>query len=145
MRPSLWTAASNGPIVLPPDDIWVWRTTMEWYIDRGKPKNSERNLSQCHFVRHKSLYGLTQARTRASAVGGRRLTVWAMARPSQVLTPHGPICRYHPYLKAGISSNNLKMRFLPCWQNLAVSLHVTKYRMFHLKRNRNYSSTRNLW
>jgi hypothetical protein len=22
-------------------------------IDRGKPKNSERNLSQCHFVHHK--------------------------------------------------------------------------------------------
>jgi hypothetical protein len=23
------------------------------YIDRGKPKNSEKNLSQCHFVHHK--------------------------------------------------------------------------------------------
>jgi hypothetical protein len=23
-------------------------------IDRGKPKNSEKNLSQCHFVHHKS-------------------------------------------------------------------------------------------
>jgi hypothetical protein len=23
-------------------------------IDRGKPKNSGKNLSQCHFVRHKS-------------------------------------------------------------------------------------------
>jgi hypothetical protein len=23
-------------------------------IDRGKPKYSEKNLSQCHFVRHKS-------------------------------------------------------------------------------------------
>jgi hypothetical protein len=27
---------------------WVWRATVEWYIDRGKPKNSEKNLSQCH-------------------------------------------------------------------------------------------------
>jgi hypothetical protein len=34
--------------------IWVWRATVEWYIDRGKPKNSEKNLSQCHFVHHKS-------------------------------------------------------------------------------------------
>jgi hypothetical protein len=24
------------------------------YIDRGKPKNSEKKLSQCHFVHHKS-------------------------------------------------------------------------------------------
>jgi hypothetical protein len=37
-----------------PQMIWVWRVTMEWYIDRGKPKNSEKNLSQWHFVHHKS-------------------------------------------------------------------------------------------
>jgi hypothetical protein len=37
-----------------PQMIWVWRTTVEWYIDRVKPKNSEINLSQCHFVHHKS-------------------------------------------------------------------------------------------
>jgi hypothetical protein len=33
-----------------PQMIWVWR----WYIDRGNPKNSEKNLSQYHFVHHKS-------------------------------------------------------------------------------------------
>jgi hypothetical protein len=33
---------------------WVWRATVEWHIDRGKPKNSTKNLSQCHFVHHKS-------------------------------------------------------------------------------------------
>jgi hypothetical protein len=37
-----------------PQMIWVWRTTVEWYIDRENPKNSEKNLSQCHFVHHKS-------------------------------------------------------------------------------------------
>jgi hypothetical protein len=37
-----------------PQMIWVWRATVEWYIDRVKPKNSEKNLSQCHFVHHKS-------------------------------------------------------------------------------------------
>jgi hypothetical protein len=37
-----------------PQMIWVWRATVEWYIDRGKPKNSEKNLYQCHFVHHKS-------------------------------------------------------------------------------------------
>jgi hypothetical protein len=30
--------------------LWVWRATVEWYIDRGKPKNSEKTLFQCHFV-----------------------------------------------------------------------------------------------
>jgi hypothetical protein len=34
--------------------IWVWRATVEWYIERGKPKNSEKNLSQCHFLHDKS-------------------------------------------------------------------------------------------
>jgi hypothetical protein len=45
-------------------------------IDREKPKYSGKNLSQCHFVHHKS----HMDRTRDSAVGGRRLTVWSMAR-----------------------------------------------------------------
>jgi hypothetical protein len=50
---SLWNWASNGPFVHPPDDTWVnmeprWNDT-----DRGKPKDSEKNLSQCHFVHNK--------------------------------------------------------------------------------------------
>jgi hypothetical protein len=53
--------------------------------DRGKPKNSGKNLSQRHFVHHKSHMD-TLDRTRASAMGGRRLTAWAMARPSLVVT-----------------------------------------------------------
>jgi hypothetical protein len=50
-------------------------------IDRGKPKYSEKNLSQCHFVYHKSHMDWPRHRTQASAVGGRQLTSWAMARP----------------------------------------------------------------
>jgi hypothetical protein len=35
LRLRLWTAATNGPIVLPPGDIWAWRII--WSdIDRGK-------------------------------------------------------------------------------------------------------------
>jgi hypothetical protein len=34
--------------------IRVCRAMVEWYTDRGKPNNSEKNLSQCHFVHHKS-------------------------------------------------------------------------------------------
>jgi hypothetical protein len=37
-----------------PQMIWVWRATAEWYIDRVKLKNSEKNLTQCHFVHCKS-------------------------------------------------------------------------------------------
>jgi hypothetical protein len=48
------TSAANGPIVHPLDDTWV-NTEQRWNdIDRGKPRDSEKNLSQCHFVNHKS-------------------------------------------------------------------------------------------
>jgi hypothetical protein len=51
---SLWNWASNGPFVHPPDDISV-NMEQQWNDnDRGKPKNSEKNLSQCHFVHHRS-------------------------------------------------------------------------------------------
>jgi hypothetical protein len=62
-------------------------------IDRGKPKNSGKNLSQCHFVHHKSHMDWPRDWTRASAVGGRRLTAWAMARP--LFTPIMPSLSYH--------------------------------------------------
>jgi hypothetical protein len=42
----------TGLLIIPPGDIWVW--IARWNdTDRGKPKNSEKNLSQCHFVHHK--------------------------------------------------------------------------------------------
>jgi hypothetical protein len=51
VRLSLWSAATNGPIVMP-----TWYMSME--IDGGmiqrKQKNSEKKLSQYHVVHHKS-------------------------------------------------------------------------------------------
>jgi hypothetical protein len=37
-----------------PKMIRVWRASVEWCSDRGKPKNSEEKMSQCQFVHHKS-------------------------------------------------------------------------------------------
>jgi hypothetical protein len=49
---SLWTVTTNRPFVHLPDiDYGLPR----WNdIDRGKPKNSEIKLCQCHFYHHKS-------------------------------------------------------------------------------------------
>jgi hypothetical protein len=45
-------ASISRHTVNPPDDM-SWRVTVELYW-QGKPKNSEKNLSQCHSVHHKS-------------------------------------------------------------------------------------------
>jgi hypothetical protein len=39
------TAATNGPIVHPPCDIWAWRTTVEWCWQAETPDSSTRVLS----------------------------------------------------------------------------------------------------
>jgi len=42
----------TGSFFIPPEDIWGWRATMEWYW-HGK-KDLGKKLSQCHFAHHKS-------------------------------------------------------------------------------------------
>jgi hypothetical protein len=46
----LLTAATIGPIIYSPGVCGEPR----WNISRGKPKNSNKNLTQYHFVHHKS-------------------------------------------------------------------------------------------
>jgi hypothetical protein len=62
-----------------------WRVTVEWYIDRGKPKNSEKNLSQCYFVHHKSHTvanpGLRGQRPETNHLGhGTAASTWGKSR-----------------------------------------------------------------
>jgi hypothetical protein len=46
--------STNRPVVYPPNDKRV-NMRQRWNdIDRGEPKNSEKNLSQWHFILHKS-------------------------------------------------------------------------------------------
>jgi hypothetical protein len=75
----LWTAAISGPTVHPPDEIWVRRSAVEWYWQE-KPTNSEKNLTQCRFVYHKS-HSDSNLGLRGS---DRRLT--AQARDCQLFT-----------------------------------------------------------
>jgi hypothetical protein len=53
VRQCLWTAAYCRGYCLSSDDVWIWRATAEWHL-QGNWKSSEKNMSQCHFVHHKS-------------------------------------------------------------------------------------------
>jgi hypothetical protein len=55
-------------------------------IDRGKPKYSGKKPVPVPLCPPQIPQGLTWDRTPASAVRGRRLTAWAMARPSSRVT-----------------------------------------------------------
>ena len=91
----------KGPVADAADKPQPWRLTVQPYdeddnevffcfsilmehrwnkIDRGKPKYTEKNLSQCHFVHQKSHVD------RASAFKGRRLAAWATARTQNCIT-----------------------------------------------------------
>jgi hypothetical protein len=79
-RLRLWTAATNGHIVHPPYNAWVWRTTVEWYW-QGKTEELGEEPFPMPLCPPQIPHGLTRARTWDFAVRSRRLTAWAMARP----------------------------------------------------------------
>jgi hypothetical protein len=67
-----------------PQMIWVWRATMEWYW-QGKTEELGEKPVPVPLCPSQISHGLTRARIRASAVRGRRLTTWDMARPYWLL------------------------------------------------------------
>jgi hypothetical protein len=62
-----------------PQMIWVWRATVEWYW-QGKTEELGEKPVPVPLCPPQIPHGLTRARTRDSAVRGRRLTTWVMAR-----------------------------------------------------------------
>jgi hypothetical protein len=83
VRLCLWTATINGPIVHPPDNIWVCRAPVEWYWQE-KHNNAENDVILPLWpplIPH----GLTRARTWVSEVRFRRLTAWYTAWSSHII------------------------------------------------------------
>jgi hypothetical protein len=72
-RDCLWTAATNRTIDHPPGDIWAWRAMVELYWQGKTEEIGEKPVPMSQIPR-----GPTRARTRASAVRGRRLTAWGI-------------------------------------------------------------------
>ena len=80
--------------------------------DSGKPKYSKKNLSQYHVVHHKSHMDWNGIEPGASAVTGRRLTAWAMARPIHLFSLNHP--NFHLALPkpASIMSRSTKTKVI---------------------------------
>jgi hypothetical protein len=61
------------PIVHPPTDTWVWRTTVEWYL-QGKSEDLGKESAPMPLCPPQIPYGFTRGRTHAFAVRRHRLT-----------------------------------------------------------------------
>jgi hypothetical protein len=70
LRLCIWNA-----VVRLPDDVWVWRATVEWYW-QGKTKGLLENPVPVPLCPPQIPHGLTRVQTRTSAMRSRRITAW---------------------------------------------------------------------
>jgi hypothetical protein len=78
---AIGTAATPGLLYQPREIVkMIVEKQMECRL-AGKPKFSEKPCPSATSVHHKIPHDQTRVWTRAAAVGSRRLTAWAMARP----------------------------------------------------------------
>jgi hypothetical protein len=125
------TAAANGPIVHPPDGTWM-RMDQRWNdINRGKPKDSKRTLSQCHFIHRKFHMGQLWERTQAFAVRSRRLTACGVSRPISTATALNFVqdSEFH----------DAQHRIIEC--SVFTCVVMSTSRRFELQRKRHWSSS----
>jgi hypothetical protein len=106
----LWNWASNRPFVHPSDDLWV-SMEQQWNdIDRGKLKDSEKNLSQCHSVHHKSHMDWLGCEP-----GPLQWEAWAMTRPGKIVV----LCIL---LLAFLGSSREEKQFWTAWYQALLNL-----------------------
>jgi hypothetical protein len=75
---------------------------------QGKPKFSEKTCPSATFAYHKIPHDQTRVWTRAAAVGSRRLTAWAMARPDEKVGLSLPSTKWHNSIYTGKLAGKLR-------------------------------------
>jgi hypothetical protein len=105
-----------------PQMIWVWRATVEWYW-QGKTEELGDKPVPVPLCPPQIPHWLIRARTRASAVRGRRLTTWAMARPDGTIS-----FRYFPFPYSNPRSISLTETFI---KYASLAYHIIP-RILHL-------------
>jgi hypothetical protein len=78
VRLCLWAVATSGPVIPPPDDIWLWGAMVS---DIGRTKELREKPVPVPLYPSQIPHGLTQAWTQVSFVRGW----WAMTRPCTML------------------------------------------------------------